>query len=77
MTTAGDSLEYFFHSLSEKTRLDISCESSARNIKPYFRNYFRNQALFSLKDESKKKKKKKKKKLKVSCAAIFVWPFKG
>ena len=29
-TVADDSLEYFFHCLSEKKRLDISCESSAR-----------------------------------------------
>ena len=41
-TAADDSLEYnYFHCCSEKMRLDISCESSARkrihiNIKPYF-----------------------------------------
>ena len=42
ITTAEDNnLEYFFHSFSENIRLDISCESSARqeihmNIKSYF-----------------------------------------
>ena len=48
MTAADDSLEYFFHSLSEKIRHDISCESSARQ-----RIYMKHQALFYLKDKKK------------------------
>ena len=51
-TTAADDIhEYFFH-FSEKIRLDVSSESSARqriHIK-------KNQALFSSKDRSKKLK---------------------
>ena len=53
-TAAADSLEYFTL-LFRKIRLDISCQSSARqkiNIK--------HEALLSSKDKSKKRKKKKK-----------------
>ena len=57
-------MKIFFQCLSEKIRLDISCESSARQ-----RIHMTHQALFSLKAESKK--------IKVSSAAIFVWRFKG
>ena len=39
----------FFHCFSEKIRLDVSSESSARI-------HMKNQALFSLKDKSKKLK---------------------
>ena len=46
---ADDSLEYFFHCFSEKIRLDISCESSA-----WQRIHMKHQALFFLKDKSKK-----------------------
>ena len=56
MTAADDSLEYF-HCFSEKRRLDISCESSARQ-----RIHMKDRALFSLKDKSKI--------IKVSSAAI-------
>ena len=45
MTAADDSLEILFI-----IRLDISCESSARQ-----RIHMKYQALFSLKDKSKKK----------------------
>ena len=38
-----------FHCFSVKTRLDISCESSARQ-----RIYMKDQALFSSKDKNKK-----------------------
>ena len=40
-----------FHSFSEKIRLDISCESSARQ-----RIHMKHQVLFSSKDKSKKLK---------------------
>ena len=53
-----------FSWLLEKIRLDISCETLARQ-----RIHMKHQALFSLKDKSKK--------IKVSSAAIFIWPFKG
>ena len=56
--------EIFFHCFSEKIRLDVSSESSARQ-----RIHMKNQALFSSKDKSKK--------IKMSSAAIFVWRFKG
>ena len=52
MTTAADDiLKYFFHCFSEKIRLDVSSESSARQ-----RIYMQNQALFSSKHKSKKLK---------------------
>ena len=54
--------KYFFIFFSEKIRLDISCESSARQ-----RIHIKNQALFSLKDKSKK--------IKMSSAAIFEFLF--
>ena len=59
--TAADNIhKYFFITcFSEKIRLDISSESSARQ-----RIHMKNQALFSLKDKSKK--------IKMSSAAIFV-----
>ena len=42
-------LSIFFHCLSEKTRLGVSSESSARQS-----IHFKHQALFSSKDKSKK-----------------------
>ena len=54
----------FFHCFSEKLRLDVSSESSARQ-----RIYMKNQALFSSKDKSEKNK--------MSSAAIFVKRFNG
>ena len=52
ITTAADDIhKYFFHCFSEKIRLDVSRESSARQ-----RIHMKNQALFSLKDKSKKLK---------------------
>ena len=53
-----------FSFFSEKIRLDVSVESSARQ-----RIHMKNQALFSSKDKSKK--------LKMWFAAIFIWRFKG
>ena len=53
-----------FHCFSEKIRLDVSCESSARQ-----RILMKNQAIFSSKD--------KKSKIKMSSAAVFVWRFKS
>ena len=50
ITTAADDIhKYFFHCFSEKIRLDVSSESSARI-------HMKNQASFSLKDTSKKLK---------------------
>ena len=50
ITTAADDIhKYFFLCFSEKVRLDVSSESSARQ-----RIHMKNQALFSLKDKSKK-----------------------
>ena len=61
ITTAEDNIhKCFFHCFSEKIRLDISSESSARQ-----RIHMKDQALFSSKDKSKK--------MKMSSAAIFVW----
>ena len=40
--------QIFFHCFSEKIRLDVSCESSARQ-----RIHLKHQALFSSKDKSK------------------------
>ena len=52
ITTAADDIhKYFFHCFSGKIRLDVSSESSARH-----RIHRKNQALFSLKDKSKKLK---------------------
>ena len=49
ITTAADHIhEYFFYCSSKKIRLDISCESSARQ-----RIHMKYQALFSSKDKSK------------------------
>ena len=46
ITTAADDIhKYFFHCFSEKTRLDVSSEFSARQ-----RIHMKNQALFSSKD---------------------------
>ena len=51
-TAADDILKYFFIVIfSEKIRLTVSRESSARQ-----RIHMKNQALFSLKDKSKKLK---------------------
>ena len=59
MTTAtGDSLEYFFVVFSEKIRLDISCESSARQ-----RIHIKHQAYFLQKIS---------KKIKLSSAAALL-----
>ena len=50
ITTAADDIhKSFFIVFSEKIRLDVSRESSARQ-----RIHMKNQALFSLKDKSKK-----------------------
>ena len=52
ITTAADNIHnYFLHCFSEKIRFDVSCESSVRQ-----RIHMKNQALFSLKDKSKKLK---------------------
>ena len=51
MTAADDIHKYLFSCFSEKIRLDVSCESSARQ-----RIHMKHQALFSLKDKSKKLK---------------------
>ena len=65
ITTAADDIhKYFFHCFSEKIRLDVSSESSARQ-----RIHLKHQALFSSKDKSKK--------IEMSSAAISVWRFKG
>ena len=55
---ADDSLEYSFIVFPEKIRLDISCESSARQM-----IHMKHQALLSSKCKSKK--------IKVSSAAIL------
>ena len=61
ITTAADDIrKYFLHCFSEKIRLDVSSESSARQ-----RILMKNQALFSSKDKSKK--------IKMSSAASFVY----
>ena len=49
ITTAADDIHKNYHCLSEKIRLDVSSESSARQ-----RIHMKNQALFSSKDKSKK-----------------------
>ena len=49
MTAADDIHKYCFHCFSEKIKLDVSSESSARQ-----RIHTKNQALFSSKDKSKK-----------------------
>ena len=64
ITTAADDIQNFFHCFSEKIRLDVSSESSARQ-----RIHMNNQALFSSQGRSKK--------IKMSSAAIFVRRFKG
>ena len=52
ITTAADDIhKYFFIVFSEKIRLDVSCESSARQ-----RIHSKHQVLFSSKDKSKKLK---------------------
>ena len=48
ITTATDDIHIYFHCFSEKIRLDVSSETSARQ-----RIHTKNQALFSLKDTSK------------------------
>ena len=65
ISTAADDIHVNTFSLFlEKIRLDISCESSARQ-----RIHIKHQALFSSEVKSKKNK--------VSSAAIFIWRFKG
>ena len=49
--TAVDDIHNFFHCFSEKIRLDVSSEPSARQ-----RIHMKTQALFSSKDKSKKLK---------------------
>ena len=52
ITTAADDIhKYFFHCFSEKIRLDVSSDFSARQ-----RIHMKNQALFSSEDKSKKLK---------------------
>ena len=52
ITTAADNIhKFYFHCFSEKIRLDVSSESSARQ-----RIHVKNQVLFSSKDKSKKLK---------------------
>ena len=51
MTAADNIYIFFFYCFSEKIRLDVSSESSARQ-----RIHMKNQALFSSKDKSKKLK---------------------
>ena len=52
VTTAADDIhKYFFIVFSEKTRLDVSSESSTRQ-----RIHLKHKALFSSKDKSKKLK---------------------
>ena len=51
MTAADDSHKSFFHRFSDKIRLDVSSVFSARQ-----RIHMKNEALFSLKDKSKKLK---------------------
>ena len=64
-TAADDSLKYFFVIFSEKIRLDISCEFSARQM-----IYMKHEALFSPKIKVKR--------IKVSPAATLLgWHFKG
>ena len=46
MTAADHIHKYYFHCFSEKIRLDISCESPARQ-----RIHMKQQALFSSKDK--------------------------
>ena len=63
-TAADDIYKCFYIVFSEKIRLDISCESSAKQ-----RIRMKHQALFPNKDKSEK--------INVSSAVIFVWRFKG
>ena len=49
MIAVDDIHKYFFHCFSENIRLDVSCESSARQ-----RIHMKNKALFSSKDKSEK-----------------------
>ena len=51
ITTAADNIHKYFLLFSEKIRLDVSSESSARQ-----RIHMKNQVLFSSKDKSKKLK---------------------
>ena len=61
-TAADDSLEFFKKFFSEKIRLDILCESSARQ-----KIHMKHQALFSWNGKCKKRKKN----MKGSSAAIL------
>ena len=51
ITTAADDIHKYFHCFSEKIRLGVSSESSARQ-----RIHMKNQALFFSKDKSEKLK---------------------
>ena len=51
ITTAADDIHKYFYWFSEKLRLDVSSESSARQ-----RIHMKNQALFSSSDKIKKLK---------------------
>ena len=53
VTTAADGIHEYFHCFSEKIKLDVSSEFSARQM---IRKRIKNQALFSPKDKSKKLK---------------------
>ena len=64
ITTAAYAFINIFNCFSEKIRLGVSSEFSARQ-----RIHMKNQALFYSKDKSKK--------IKMSAAAFFVWLFKG
>ena len=64
ITIAADDSRIFFHCFSDRIRLDISCESSARQ-----KSHMKHQALFTSKDKSKKYKS-------VVCCN-FSWRFKG
>ena len=59
ITTAADDIHKYFSLISEKIRLDVSSESSARQ-----RIHLKHQASISSKDKNKK--------IKMSSAAIFV-----
>ena len=64
ITTAADDTHKYFSLFSEKIRLDVSSESSARQ-----RIHMKNQALFSSKGKSKK--------LKSRLLQFLFWHFKG
>ena len=65
--TAADNIHQYFHCFSEKIRLDISCESPARQ-----RIHIKHQGLFLLKHQKKKKKKLKCRLLQILFGALRV-----